>query len=131
MLLLLLFVLAVESRSWLPPVWSEECTYTRHDVYECLKKYVDISPKDNQITKKEIDDALSKYLSAWMKPLFWLSSGSEGVMESCDADKNGVITPRDWEESKDKCLPTKANACSVEWFCLGAKEEEDAKNGNK
>lgn len=131
MLLLLVFVVVSQSRSWLPPVWDETCTYTRHDVYECLRKYVDVNPKDDQITKKEIDDALSKYMSAWMKPLFWLSSGSEGVMESCDADKNGVITPRDWEESKDKCLPTKANACSVEWFCLGAQEEEEeAKNKN-
>ena len=129
LLIILILVSSVESRSWLPPVWSEECTYTRHDVYECLKKYVDVSPKDDQITKKEIDDALSKYLSAWMKPMFWIV-GSEGVIESCDADKNGVITPRDWEESKLTCLPLKRNWCSVQWVCEGAQEEEE-KNKSK
>jgi hypothetical protein len=129
LLLVIAFVSLSESRSWLPPVWDESCMYTRDDVYKCLKKYVDVNPKDNQITKKEIDDAMDKYMSTWMKPLFWLSSGSEGIMENCDADHNGVITPRDWEESKDKCLPFKRNFCSVQWFCEGAEEEE--KNGKK
>ncbi len=57
--------------SWMPPVHEEDCTFERTDSYHCLKKYVDVKPKDGQITKQEIDDAIAKYLPTYLKPILW------------------------------------------------------------
>lgn len=119
MLLLILFISlcsGYSSSSWFPPIWDDTCSYTRDDTYACLKKYVDVNPKDEEITKKEIDEAISKYLPTYLKPMFWFVN-TQGVVNECDYDKNGVITPRDWMLSIKTCLPEKRSQCTVQWFC--------------
>ena len=110
--------------SWVPPIWDVTCTYTREDVFNCFKVYVDTSPKDEQITKTEIEQALGKYLPTYLKPLIW-GADTGTILDSCDFDHNGVITSRDWMLSKQRCLPFKNNWCTAQWFC------ERAQNGKK
>ncbi len=57
--------------SWMPPIHETDCTFERADSYQCLKKYVDVNPKDDQITKEEIDAAISEYLPIYLKPILW------------------------------------------------------------
>lgn len=123
MKLFVLFFSLSLANSWFPPIWDESCTYTRDDSYECLKKYVDVNPKDDQITQQEVDDALSKYLPAYLKPMFWFLS-TKHVVDMCDYDKNGVITPRDFMLSKETCLPEKRSQCTVQWFCIEAENKQ-------
>lgn len=110
--------------SWMPPIYDESCTFTRDDTYQCLNTYVDINPKDGQITADELNAALDKSLPVWMKPFFWATS-SEKIMGTCDYDKNGVITARDWMLSKKTCLALKSNWCTADWFCKRAKADSD------
>jgi hypothetical protein len=102
--------------SWVPPLHETDCTFERVDSYNCLKQYVDINPKDEQITQTEIEEALSVYMPTYLKPLIWWA-GVDSVMKECDVDKNGVITPRDWELSSKTCFPIKESQCTVQWFC--------------
>jgi len=53
------------------PVHETDCTFERADSYQCLKKYVDVNPKDDQITKQEIDEAIAEYLPLYLKPVLW------------------------------------------------------------
>lgn len=112
-------LLLSEARSWFPPVWSKDCSYTREDSFKCLEKYVDVDPKDGQITPKEVKEALDKYLPSYLKPMFWFI-GISKIFEDCDYDHNGVITPRDWMLSEKKCMHTKESWCTMQWFCEGA-----------
>lgn len=57
--------------SWMVPVHETDCTFERADSYQCLKKYVDVNPKDDQITKQEIDEAIAEYLPLYLKPVLW------------------------------------------------------------
>jgi len=123
-LFLLSLVILTGASSWFPPTKDKSCSFTREDSYACLKKYVDVHPKNDEISKKEIDEALSKYLPTYLKPVFWFVS-TEKTMEACDYDKNGVITPRDWLMSKEKCFPKKESQCTIQWFCEIAKEQEN------
>lgn len=116
MLLLLLLLLSAAFASPLPPMWDETCSYTRDDVYNCLKNNVDINPKDGQITEQEIDEAFDRNLSWYLKWIMWLTNGAK-VLQYCDYDKNGVITKRDFYMSNKTCLPDKRNWCTVQWFC--------------
>ncbi len=102
--------------SWVPPIHETDCTFERIDSYHCLKKYVDVNPKDDQITKQEIDEAIAEYLPMYLRPVLWWV-GTERVMIECDVDKNDVITSRDWEMSSKTCFPIKESQCTVQWFC--------------
>jgi len=119
MLLLLLFAsLACGWRpSWVPPIHDTDCTFTRADSYECLRRYVDVHPKDDQITKQEVQEAITKYMPMYLRPLFWWAGSVDSVFEQCDYDKNNVLTPRDWELSNKTCMPIKESWCTVQWFC--------------
>ena len=121
MLLLWFFFSTCLSGSWFPPIHSKDCTFERPDSYACLKEYVDVNPKDDQITRQEIDEALKKYLPMYLRPVLWWAD-LKSVMDSCDVDKNGVITPRDWEMSSKTCFPIKESQCTVQWFCDRAKD---------
>lgn len=112
--------------SWVPPLHETDCKFTRQDSYDCLVKYVDVNPKDGQITLAEADEALHQYLPTWMKPIFWFTDASS-VFKECDYDKNGVLTPRDWIMTNATCLPIKESWCTVEWFCERIKAEEAGK----
>jgi len=123
MIFILFLSLSVAWRpSWMPPLHEEDCTFTRQDSYDCLVKYVDVNPKDGQITLTEADEALKKYLPTWMKPIFWFTDASS-IFKECDYDKNGVLTPRDWEMSNKTCLPIKESWCTVQWFCKRITDE--------
>lgn len=108
--------------SWMPPIHDTDCAFNRRDSYDCLVKYVDVHPKDGQITKEEAQEAISKYMPYWMRPIFWFAGSVDSVFEVCDYDHNNVLTPHDWEMTKDTCIPIKEGWCSVEWFCDRAKE---------
>lgn len=127
MMLLSLLILVVASGyspdSWTPPIWDESCSFTRDDVYRGLKLYVDVDPRDEQITKHEIELALDKYIP-WYVPKFALVGRIDDIIQNCDYDKNGVITARDFLLSKDTCLPFKRNWCTVQWFY------DNIQNGN-
>lgn len=102
----------------LPPIWDESCTYTRDDVYTCLKNNVDVNPKDDKITEQEIDEAFRRYVPWYVKPFLFVSRTSGAtIIEYCDYDKNGVITKRDFYMANKTCLPDKRNWCTVQWFC--------------
>lgn len=101
--------------SWTPVIWDISCPFSRDDVLNAMKEVVDVAPKDDQITKYEIDLALRNHLPWYLKPAVWVGSVDD-IIESCDYDKNGVITPRDFMMSKNTCLPLKKNWCTVEWF---------------
>jgi hypothetical protein len=102
--------------SWVPPIWDESCTFGRNDAFACITKYIDVSPKNDQITKSEIDAAIATYAPAYVRALSWFV-GTEKVFSSCDYNKDGVLTPRDWKLSGEHCLPHKRNLCTMQWFC--------------
>ena len=126
MLFIALFLSVGLANSWFPPIWDESCTFTRDDSYNCLKKYVDVNPKDGQITQQEVDEALTRYLPAYLKPMFWFVN-TKHVIDNCDYDKNGVITSRDFMLSAETCLPEKRSQCTVQWFCTEAEEQNSHK----
>lgn len=118
LLLLLLLIMANASwwrPSWVPPIYDTDCTFTRNDVLIAMKQYVDVNPKDNRISPQEVQEALDKYLPTIWKPLIWGSS-VEQVFDSCDADKNGFITSKDFRDSAKRCFPNKEGWCTVQWF---------------
>ncbi len=123
MLGLFLFA-SVATASWFPPTSDTSCSYTRDDSFNCLKKYIDVNPKDDRISKAEIEAGVSKYLPTYLKPMFWWI-GADKVMKDCDYDKNGFITPRDWLLSKDTCFPQKKDQCTIQWFCDRAAKDEE------
>jgi hypothetical protein len=108
-------VFGYNSNSWTPPIFDTSCSFTRDDVFNALKKYVDVNPKDNQITKMEINGSLDKYLP-WYIPKWPLVGSVDSILTNCDYDKNGVITARDFMLSAESCLPFKKNWCTVQWF---------------
>lgn len=125
-MLLLLFVVCVfgyNPNSWLPPIWDETCSFSREDARKAIELYVDVNPKDNQITAKEIDEALEKYKTWYLRPVL-LVYNSRDVLRDCDYDKNGAITPRDFMLAKDTCFPNKASWCTIQWF------NDNIRNGN-
>lgn len=106
---------AYDSTSWLPPIFDETCSFTREDARKAIEFYVDVNPNDNQITKQEIIDGIDKYLKWWMRPVL-LKYNADSVLEDCDYDKNGVITPRDFKLAENTCFPNKASWCTIQWF---------------
>jgi hypothetical protein len=116
--------------SWVPPLHDTDCTFTRADSYECLRRYVDVNPKDDRITKTEVQEALKKHLPLYLRPLFWWSSSVDGIFTQCDYDKNEVITPRDWEMSNKTCMPIKESWCTVQWFCNRAMADKKKRTTN-
>ena len=133
MLLLMLFMpLSVHSWSLfssvkklyyseMPPVLDESCNFTRTDALHCLSDYVDVAPKDGGITPKEARLAIKRYSTGPIRALFW-GLGTKEIWKACDADHNGVITPKDWIATRHTCMPAKKNMCSLEWFCKRAKK---------
>lgn len=125
MLLLLLLVATTTQafsfsgmyHKYMPPLFETKCNFTRIDALNCLSKYIDVDPKDGQITKKEAEEAIQKYVPPVIRGLFWGLVGTDRIWEACDYDKNGVITAKDWMMTKDHCMPHKKNMCSLEWFC--------------
>ena len=120
LLLLVLFYVSYGSwyrPSWVPPITDTECTFTRTDVYNAMKKYVDVHPKDNKITEFEISEVLKKYLPLYLKPLIW-GANIHQIFASCTLDngKKGYITPKDFRDTWKTCFPNKANWCTVQWF---------------
>lgn len=106
---------------WMPPVYDTSCSFTRIDALECFNKYVDVAPRDGGISPKEARLAVNRYSTAPIRALFW-GLGTKQIFKSCDYDKNGLITPKDWMDSKKTCMPHKKNMCSIEWFCKRAKK---------
>ena len=43
--------------NWIPPTSDTSCSFTRDDVFRVLKQYVDVNPKDDKITEKEVEEA--------------------------------------------------------------------------
>ncbi len=125
-MLLLLFI--ASSLAWfdfIPPIYSKDCKFERPDCYACLKQFVDVNPKDEQITKLEIDQALARYMPTVLKPImYWIKT--QDTIDKCDFDKNGVITDYDWEMSNKTCIPMKESYCTVEWFCERARSESNS-----
>lgn len=119
---LLLIVSSSWASSWWPPTSDTSCSFTRDDSYQCLKTYVDVHPKNDEITQEEVDLALSTYLPTYLKPIFWFLNTNK-IVNDCDYDKNGVITARDWLMAKETCLPKKENWCTMQWFCEIAENE--------
>jgi hypothetical protein len=126
MVIFFLTFLYLANASWWPPLHETNCAFNRQDSYDCLVKYIDVNPKDGQITLDEANAALTKYMPLWMRPIFWFTDASS-VFKECDYDKNNVLTPRDWQMSEKTCLPIKESWCTVEWFCDRAKAQEGQK----
>lgn len=122
--LLFLLPLAFSWRpSWVPPIWDDSCSFTRDQAYDCLVKYVDVDPKDERVTKKEVDAAIKAYAPAYVRALSWFV-GTQKVFSACDYNKDGVLTPRDWKLSVGHCLPHKRNLCTMQWFCNRAEKQQ-------
>jgi len=102
--------------NWIPPTSDTSCSFTRDDVFRVLKQYVDVNPKDDKITEKEVEEALSKYLPLYLRAFVWIGNGVPDIFKNCDYDKNGVITAKDFYDAYKVCLPNKASWCTVEWF---------------
>jgi len=112
--------------SWFPPLWDTKCGFTRSDALACVLKYGDIN-NDEKLTPKEIGRALDKLVPGWIKELSWFTHVTvKQTMKDCDYNKDGVITPSDWDmdgkQEKPKCIPTKKHLCTFEWFCKNAKK---------
>ena len=106
----------------MPPLSDDTCGFTRSDALQCMRKYVD-SDHNDRITTAELEESITKYAPAWMRALSWFV-GVERVMEDCDYNEDGVLTPRDLELSTEKCFPKQENLCTFEWFCNRAKEHQ-------
>jgi hypothetical protein len=106
--------------AWMPPINDDTCKFNRNDGLACLTKFVDVSPKDGAISRAEVDLALKTYSSYLVRKTVRWIGGIDRIMKDCDHDKNGLITAKDWVESKNTCMPFKKNMCQLEWFCKRA-----------
>ena len=113
--------------AWMPPINDNTCTFTRDDGLACLTKFVDVSPKDGAISRSEVDLALKTYSSYLVRKTVRWIGGIERIMKDCDHDHNGLITAKDWIDSKNTCMPFKKNMCQLEWFCKRAEKMAEEK----
>ena len=128
--LLISLIIVVHCSSWFPSISDNKCKFTRSDALTCAIKYGDLN-NDQRLTQNEVKHALDTLIPSYLNNVAfrWISGLSPaGVMKDCDYNKDGVITPRDWEldgkQEKPKCMPTQENLCTFKWFC-------DYANNNK
>jgi len=129
-LALVLVLLSLSSAwrpSWMPPINDEDCTFTREDSYNSLVRRVDVNPKDQKISRTEIDEAIVKYAPYWIRALSWFVSVN-GILDACDANKDGFVTRQDWLATDKTCLPLKKNWCLIQWFDNRANDIDAANN---
>ena len=125
-LLFIVCVISVNALSWMPPLYTTNCGFTRADALNCVLKYGDTN-KDGKLTRPEIKHALDVLVPNWIKKLSWFTGVTvDQTMSDCDYNEDGVITVSDWTEDglqdKPKCMPTKKNLCTFQWFCEHAKK---------
>lgn len=100
------------------------CGFTRDDALNCVLKYGDTN-KDGELTEEEIKHALDTLVPSYIKPVLWIKGvNAKRVLKDCDYDKNGILTPRDWEMSKKTCMPTQQNLCYFKFFCDRASKQK-------
>ena len=110
---------------------SQGCDgFTRQDALHCIEEYVDIDPKDGQISVHELEVARSKYLSGWQKAASWVASwftddySNEMILHNCDANGDGIFTPSDFEQATQHCLPDERSVCMMKGICDTAAAEK-------
>ena len=117
--IILLFAVFAISVAWpFPPLHDETCKYTRMDALRCALKYGDQN-KDNVLTVDEIQHALDTLVPWYIRdaPEFLTHVGVDRILNDCDFNKDGVLTPRDWELSVKTCMPKQQDLCQFKWFC--------------
>ena len=120
-LFITIFIISTHCLSWMPPLFKTDCNFTRFDALRCVLKHGDTN-SDGKLSKKEVETALDKLVPGWIKKLSWFTGVTvEQVMHDCDFDKDGIITPKDWEldgkQKEPKCMPEKKQLCTFQWFC--------------
>ncbi len=116
-LIVALVVITVNCTSWFPPRHDKKCGYTRSDALACVLEYGDLN-HDGKLTVDELDHALDALVPSYLKTLKWVGIVSvKKIMKDCDYDKNGILTPRDWQLSNKTCMPKQEDLCKFKWFC--------------
>lgn len=110
--------------SWWP--WSDddgpECEFSCEQVVECVSEYVDTN-SDGIITIAELDAARSRYSSSAQQVASWFASWftdavkSETIASNCDTNGDGRLTPSDFSQPTEKCLPNQHDRCMVKEVC--------------
>jgi len=110
--------------SWFPPTHDKNCGFTRDDALQCALKYGDIN-HDQRLTVNELDRALDVLVPGYIRhlPAFLTGIDAARVLRDCDYDKDGALTPHDWEMSQKTCMPKQENLCQFKWFCDYAKSK--------
>lgn len=110
-------------RSFFPPFHDKNCGFTRNDALQCALEHGDIN-HDGKLTQSEMHHAMETLVPKYIRTLAWFGGiNIERVLKDCDYNKDGVLTPRDWEMSVKKCMPKQENLCEFKWFCDNAKQK--------
>jgi len=86
-------------------------------------KYADAN-HDNRLDQTELENAKSVFVPWYLRVAAWFKGiDLTRILKDCDYDKDGVLTPHDWELSKKTCMPKQENLCKFKWFCDYAKSK--------
>jgi len=108
---------------WRPPTDDKSCGFTRDDALACALKYGDTN-HDGKLDQRELANAKYIFVPRYLRLLAWIKGiDLSRILKDCDYDKDGVLTPRDWQQSKDTCMPKQENLCQFKWFCDYAKSK--------
>jgi len=101
---------------------GKDCTYTRGDALECLKRYVDANG-DQEISVEEIRRAKKLYAPPQLRAAEWVLNkmgyyiSIKDVMKGCDANKDGHLTLSDWTLGRKTCMPQQSDLCKLKTVC--------------
>lgn len=115
--LIIIFALVlVVKGSWFPPSNDVSCGLSRADLWNKLIKYGDKN-HNGVLEQVEIQTALDTLVPTYIKVLSWMKGMSvTHALDKCDFDKNGIITPHDYEMTKETCFNNLRDRCAMNWF---------------
>ena len=119
MKVLLVLILVAGALAWpVPPLNDDTCKFTRKDALKCAHNHGD-NNRNQSLTLEEINTALDTLVPWWIRKLPSILTGVDAarVMRDCDYNKDGVLTPRDWEMATETCMPRQQDLCKFKWFC--------------
>ena len=103
--------------SWFPPDNDKSCKFTRADALSCAMRNGDTN-RDGRLDRDEIAHALATMVPGYIRVAAWFKGVDLArALTDCDYNKDGVITPRDWELATKTCMPRQEDLCKFKWFC--------------
>lgn len=76
---------------------------TKKKAIDCFYGIADKN-NDGHVTRNELEQVIDNHLPWWQRTPFYVFGGIDRVMNDCDANKDGVLTPTEAWALKNTCL---------------------------